>query len=341
MPSTAARSKSVTVENHDVALLHTEIVGRGPISDIAVDGDTLVVTNFGDDTIAVLDADTLTVHGGVVAGQPYSVAVAGDRAFVAVSSAEYDAIALIDTASGDVIAEYPLSFQVTAMVVSPDGKRVFAGRANDDGVDVAVIDVTAQRVGTIYLARGADATIDAMCVDASGRRLYVATSDARSSRLITVDVETARVRRTLEIGPSIRGVEVSPDGTAYVLTSDINDRGVLYVVDLASNKITGSVTVAEAPMQLALSVDGTRAYVVDYDRVVVVSTDTQSVVASISVGARPSAVAISAERLYVADYDGGVAAYAVASPLPMLYSQFGTANSVAAPAIRVLEPVGV
>ena len=38
----------------------------------------------------------------------------------------------------------------------------------------AVIDTTAERVGTIYLAKGEDANIDALRVDVSGRRLYAA-----------------------------------------------------------------------------------------------------------------------------------------------------------------------
>jgi DNA-binding beta-propeller fold protein YncE len=338
MANSSARSNSVTVGNQDVDLVKSMTVGRGPISDIAVDGDTVVVANFGDDSIAVLDADTLVVHGGVFAGQPTTVAVAGDRAFVAVSSASYDAVAVIDTVSGDVVKEYPLSFNVTAVTTSADGKRIYAGRAGEDGVDIAVIDVAAERVGTIYVAKGADATIDALRLDATGRRLYVAVSDARSSRLITVDVETARVRRTLEIGAPIRGIELGMDSTAYVLTSDIADGGVLYFVDLVNNKITGTLTVAQTPTQLALSENGVRAYVVDYDHVAVVDTEDRVVVAEVSVGARPSAIALGGDRLYVADYDGGVTVYAVAAPMPMLYSQFVGAPSLVAPTLRELEP---
>ena len=336
MANAFARLNSVTVENQDVALLKSTMVGRGPISDIAIDGDTVVVTNFGDDSLAVLDADTLAVHGGVFAGQPTTVAVSGDRAFVAVSSASYDAIAVIDTISGDVLKEYPLSFNITAVATSQDGKRIYAGRAGEDGVDVAVIDVTAERVGTIYVAKGADATIDALRLDATGRRLYVAVSDARSSRLLTVDVESSRVRRTLEIGAPIRGLELGMDSTAYVLTSDIADGGVLYFVDLVKNQITETVTVAQTPTQLALSEDGARAYVVDYDRVAVIDTDGRTVVTTVTVGARPSSIALRGERLYVADYDGGVTVYAVVSPMPMLYSQFVAAPSLVEPALREL-----
>ncbi len=336
-----ARSNSVTVGNKDVALLKSTMVGRGPISDIAVDADTVVVANFGDDSIAVLDADTLAMRRGVFAGQPTTIAVSDDRAVVAVSSASYDAVAVIDTISGNVLKEYPLSFNVTAVTTSQDGKRIYAGRAGGDGVDVTVIDVTAERAGTIYISKGADATIDALRLDATGRRLYVAVSDARSSRLMTIDVESSGVRSTLEIGAPIRGLELGMDSTAYVLTSDIADGGALNSVDLVENQITGVVTVAQAPTQLALSDDGALAYVVDYDHVAVIDTDDRTVVTTVSVGARPSAIALRGDRLYVADYDGGVTAYVVASPMPMLYSQFVAAPSLVAPAPRELEPAGV
>lgn len=340
MANALARSNSVTVGNQDVALLHSVAVGRGPISDIAIDAATVVVTNFADDSLAVLNADSLAVHADVFAGQPMAVAVWDDRAFVAVSSASYDAIAVIDTTSGDVLKEYPLASNVTAIATSPDGKRVYAGRAGENGIDVAVIDVHAERVDSIYIAEGVDATIDALCVNDSGHRLYAAVSDSRSSRLVTVDVESAQVRCSIEIGAPIRSLEIGLDGTGYVLTSDIADGGVLHFVDLVANRITDVVRVADAPTQLVLSEDSTRAYVVDCGQVVVVSTDTRTIVATVLVGARPSAIAIGADRLYIADFDGGVTVYAVAAPMPMLYSQFVSADSWLAPAPRVPEPVG-
>lgn len=334
MANAFSHSNGVTAESQGIALLTSMDVGRGPISDIAVLSHTVVVTNFGDNSLAVLDPDSLALHGGIFAGQPTAVVLTDNRAFVAVSNAGYDAIAVVDTHDGQIVREYPLAFTITAVTASPDGKRVFAARAGDDGVDIAVIDVVAERVGTIYLAWGADVTIDALRMDVSGRRLYVAVSDARSSRLLTVDVETARVRAAVEIGAPIRGLEIGMDSTAYVLTSDIADGGVLYFVDLVKNEITGSVAVAVAPTQLALGTEGTRSYVVDYGQVVVVDTEDRSIVTTIAVGARPSAIAVSANRLYIADYDGGVSAFAVHAPMPMLYSQF----VAAAPAARELEP---
>ena len=157
-----------------------------------------------------------------------------------------------------------------------------------------------------------------------------------SSRVVVVDVETGRERCSIELGAPIRGLELGFDSTAYVLTSDIADRGVLHVVDLVANRVYATVNVGAAPTQLALSADGTRAFVVDYDRVHVVCTESRAVVGAVSVGARPSCIAVSPERLFVADYAGGVTSYAVTAPAPMLYAQFVAANSIVAPPVREL-----
>jgi DNA-binding beta-propeller fold protein YncE len=340
MANTSARSNSVTVDNGDVSLLHAAMIGRGPISDIAVEDDVLVITNFGDNTLAVLDAEALTVRRGAVTGHPFAVAVADGRAYTAVSSASDDAVTVVDTVSGEIVAAYPMPGTVTALTTSVDRKHVYVARAASDGVDVSIIDTTADRIAHIKVAGGADATIDALRVDAAGRRLFIATSDSVSSRMLVVDVKTGRVRRALELGAPIRGLELGLDSTAYVLTSDITDRGVLHVVDLVANRVTAAVNVGTAPTQLALSADGSRAFVVDYDQVHVFCTENRAVIGSLSVGARPACVAVAPERLYVADYAGGVTSYAVALPAQMLYAPL-VANAVAAPWVRELVPAGV
>lgn len=344
MANTFVRAHSVTVdsatEDANVSLLRCDSVGRGPVSDLSVESGTLVATNFGDNTVAVLDAETLALRGGVDTGQPFAAVTTRGRAFVAVSSASDDAIAVIDTANGNVIAAYPLDGVVTAMTASRDGKRVFAARDGAEGVQIAVIDVVAQRVATINIITSPDTTIGALRVDDAGRRLFVATSDSITSRIVVVDVATGRVRHTLELGSPIRGLELGLDSTAYVLTSGLAERGVLHVVDLVANRVTGAVSVGAAPVQLALSADGTRAFVVDYDRVHVVSTETRTVVGAISVGARPACVAVAPGRLFIADYHGDVSSYAVTAPV-MYAPPFAHAQQAPADRARELQAAGV
>ena len=302
----------------------TVAVRRGPIGDIAASPFAVVVTNYGHDSVSFLNPRTLAVEDTIgVPGEPFAAVVCDDRAYVSTSSSSHDAVSVIDTNTRTVIATYPLAFGVTALAISPDGKRVYAGRTGIGHVDVAVIDTTAERVGTIDVATGAGIGIDAITVDPTGKRLYVAATDARGSQLAVVDAETARVDRKVWVGSPIRGLAFA-DGTAYVLTSDRVRGGAVSVIDMSANRITDTIELGiGAPTQMTLSPDKTRAYVVDYDHVAVVCTLTHKVVASVTVDTRPSCVSLDSDggRLYIADYAGDINVFAVASSLPLLYSQ--------------------
>jgi DNA-binding beta-propeller fold protein YncE len=319
-------------------------VKRGPIGDIATGRGTTVVTHPGDDSVALLNARTLGVDAIVaVRGEPFAVALTDDRAYVSTSSWSHkDEVTVIDIATGTVLRTYPLAFSITALTVSPDGKRVYAGRTGDGHIDVAVIDVTAERVGTINVATGAGIGIDALEVDPTGKRLYVATTDARGSALVVVELETARIERAVPIGAPIRDLAIA-DGTAYILTSDRARGGVVKVIDLPTGRIADTVELGGAPTQLTMGPDQTRAYIVDYDRVVVLCTLTLDVVNVITLAEPPSCVAVDSRggRLHVADYAGGVVVFAVDTTVPLLYSQFMATDPIAVSDLRVLEPATV
>ncbi|MEO3965860.1 hypothetical protein ABH105_14740 [Mycolicibacterium smegmatis] len=327
-PDTDDSAGSVTFDGalDDLDVAGLVEVGRGPIADIAIDADreTIVVTNSAADCLTVINPYTLAPVGSVrLNGEPFAVAAADDRAYVSVVTAGHDAIKVVDTITGSVLAEYPLAMTVTALAMSPDGKRVFVGRSGHDRIDVAVIDTAAERVGTIDLASGAGAGVDALRVDASGKRLYVATTDPRGSRMVTVNIETAQIESTVWIGAPIRDLALGADGKALVLTSDRQRRGVVHIVDLSTAAVVGAIQIGGAPTQLVLSPDATRAYVVDYDRVIVLCTLTNEILGSIDVGVQPAAVAVRRDgaRVYVADYSGQVNAFDVAAELPALYSR--------------------
>ena len=336
----ASQVNQVTIEGPDITFDGGVAVDRGPIGDIATGAQSVVVTNPGGNSVSLLNAGTLGVEAIIdVDGEPFATVVTDDRAYVSTSSENFDAVVVIDTNTRTVIATYSLAFGVTALAISPDRKRVYAGRTGRDHVDVAVIDTTAERVGTIDIATGAGISIDALDVDPSGKRLYVATTDSRGGQLVVVNTETAQVERTVSVGSPIRDLAFA-DGTAYVLTSDRTRGGAVSVIDLTTNRITDTIDLGGAPTQMTLSPDKSRAYIVDYDQVVVLCTLSLEVVNTVTVTARPSAVAVSPEgdRLHVADYAGDVAVFAVTPTLPMLYLQFMATEPLAVQQLRELEP---
>lgn len=340
MASVSARVNAAAPNDSQTAFAGSVAVKRGPIADLAANAGTIVVANYADTSVAVVRPDTVATLALVaVDGEPFAVTLTDDRAFVVIGAAEMDAVAVIDTRTNSVVGNYPLAFSVTAVATGPGGKCAYAARAAHDHVDVAVIDTTAERVGTVDIAAGAGATIDALAVDPSGRRLYVAVTTSRGSRLVVVDTETARARKSIAFGAPIRDLAIAADGTVYVLTSDLHARGVIEVMNPKNFTVTARIAAGVLPIRLALSEDGARAYVVDYDEVAVLCTVTHEVVETITVGARPTAVALSTsgDRLYIADVDGNVTAFQVLGPTPA-YSPF---DAIALDDVRELAPAGV
>ncbi|TFV60964.1 YncE family protein [Mycobacterium sp. PS03-16] len=340
-PATAVAG--VTANDPEVSTLAAVAVGRGPVGDVAVDqaAGVVVTANHGNGSISVLDAETLAPRHLIgLGGAPQVLAVAEDRAYVAISATKYDAVMVVDTAAGAVIGSYPLAFSATSMSLTADGKKLFVGRTDDDSADVVVIDVTAERVGTITLPYRPGTSVDAVSVDAEGRRLYVATTGLAGSALLTVDTGTGRVLRRLRLASPIRDLAVTAEGLAYVLRSDRRHGGSIDIIDVTANQVADTVLVGGAPTQLTVSPDGTRAYVVDYDRVAVFDTLTTELVDELTGDGRPSCVAVRADgrRLYVADYAGAVTVLDVpGSALPLRYTPFLATEPIARPDVRELS----
>lgn len=300
-------------------------VGNGPISAIAAtrDGSRLLVTNYADSSVSVIDAAGCRVTGTVAGlGEPSAIAAGGcdsDHAYVRTATTAYDAVAVVDLATRAVVASHPLAYSVSDLAASPDGKHVYAGRSGAGVADVAVLDTTTGAVETVDLAGAA--TAECLRVGPDGRHLYVAAG----GQLVAIETGTrsggggARVLATVDIGPPIRDVALSPNGAlAYVLSSDPEVGAVIDVVDTRTRRITGTRRLPEITgvvIGLTLSGDGYRAYLVSHDSITVLCTLTQDVVGTLGVADAPSCVVESPDGtyLYIAEYSGAVTVASVAS----------------------------
>jgi YVTN family beta-propeller protein len=318
-------------------------VGRGPIGDIAAqpDGSALVVTNYGDGTVAVIDADTLVVRAiGLLGGEPVATAAAGSRVYVGLTSQSCDSVSVVDVDNQAIVANYPLDLSITALAVSADGGRIFVGRAGQAGSDLAIVDTLTGADTAIDLPLTPGVVVDSMRVSPDGERLYAAVSDAYGGDLWVVDGHTARALGAVAIGSPIRDVAVSPDGgTAYVLVCHPRHGAWLDIVDTRSCHVMTTVEIGGFPTQMALSPDGTRAYVVDRRDVLMICTVTEQIVGAVRVDSLPSCVTASPDggRLYIADYAGGVRVVGVGAETEPLF-QAVAMQLPAAPDVRELEP---
>jgi YVTN family beta-propeller protein len=326
----------------EFAELGNVAVSQGPIGDVAGAGSALVVTSHGDNSVAVIDADTLSVRATVpLDGEPVAAAAAGSRVYVGTTSASYDSVSVVDADTKTIVATYPVDLSITALTVSRDGRRIVVGRTGRGGTNIAIVDTATAAVNTIDVAATPGVVVDALRIGPDGERLYAAVSDAYGSDLWVIDVAAAGVTRTVPIGSPIRDLEVSPDGgTAYVLVCHPRRGGWLDVVDTRAGRISATVRIGGFPMQMTLSPDGTRAYVVDRDDVLVICTVTHEIVATIRVDSLPACVAASPDggRLYIADCAGAVTMVGVApaETVPRFHAMARALPRL--PEVRELEP---
>ena len=330
-------------------------VRKGPISSIAAspDGARLMVTNYGSDSVSVIDTDTLRVTQTVAGvNEPFAIAMGGadaNRAYVSAASAAYDSIEVIDTSSNTVIASHPLALSVSDLVVSPDGKNVYASRNGARGGDIAVLDTTTDEVEVIELGPGI--TTDCVSVSSDGGRLYVGTNGPAGGQLVVFGADAPsedrarsswrrknstnstrssgnlRVIDTVGIGLPIRDVALSADGSVAYVASSCPELGpdlsvVVDVIDTRNNKIINTSKIGEISgilTGLTLSGDGDRAYLVTDNSVTVLCTLTLDVIGTLGDAMQPSAVVESpdGEFLYIADYSGTVSVVPIASKTPL------------------------
>lgn len=328
-------------------------VHNGPISGIATspDGTWLLVTNYGRDSVSVIDTDTCRVVETVAdLDEPFAIAMGSsdtERAYVSTVSTAYDSIGVIDVPTGTVVATHPLVLSVGDLAVSPDGRYVYTSRNGAGVADVAALDTTTGRIEALEVATTPGTTTECVRVSPHGGRLYVGINGPAGGRLVVIDTSPQsdvhdagrpswrrkgltrardnaeqtglRAIGTIDIGLPVRDVALSPNGAiAYVASWAPELGAVVDVIDTATNKIIGTRKIGEIGgilTGLTLSRDGDRAYLVSDDGIAVLCTLTHDIVGTVTVTNKPSCVVESpdAKYLYIADYSGTVTVAAVAS----------------------------
>jgi DNA-binding beta-propeller fold protein YncE len=347
---------SDVVSGLDVAPGFTKVdeidTARGAVSGMAVspDGATLMLTHYGDDSVSLVDTANGAVALTVVdVDESFAVAMSAGRAYVSSVSEDHDVVLAFDTKADEIVAEYPLEFNVTDLAVSPNGRHLYAGRTDVDGADVAILDTKTGKQDSVRIADAAGTATGCVRVSPEGRRLFVAANGSSTAQLVLVDAVHKRVLNAIDIGSPIRDIALSPDGaTAYVGSAGPDFGTVLDIVDTRTFTATATHKIGDVAgllAQLTVSRDGERAYLLGDQSVTVLSTATQDVLGSIAVDGDPSLVIESPDgkRLYIAGYAGTVTVFDIAvaaapAEQPTAEDELTAPRPWAVPDLLLLEP---
>jgi YVTN family beta-propeller protein len=211
----------------------------------------------------------------------------GTRVYAAASSS--NTLAVIDTAINKIVTFIPLNEPPSAVVVSPDGSRVYV---SSSGTTLAVVDAaSATVVANLTVGLGSEGTT----VTPDGSKVYV--SGMASNSVSVVSAHDNKVKKSVAVGAGPVGMAVTPDGSRLYVTLS-NEASVL-VLDATNEATLASIPVGLAPVSIAFTPDGKNAYVVNAgdNTVSVLNPATNSVVATLLVGDQLNAVAIPGDGL--------------------------------------------
>jgi YVTN family beta-propeller protein/VCBS repeat-containing protein len=144
----------------------------------------------------------------------------------------------------------------TGMAITPDGNYLYV--ANYRSNTVSVIDTAKNNVSaTITLSPGSGAFISSVAITPDGSTVFVLDAD---STIAVISTSTNTVLETISAGPSFgTGLAVTQDGTELYVS---NFSGTVTIIDVASGSIVNTLNVGAQTGNVAISPDGTYAYVI-------------------------------------------------------------------------------
>jgi YVTN family beta-propeller protein len=265
---------------------------------LAADGSVAVVTNRISGNVAVVDAGSGTLRGLIDTGSaPLDVALTPDRAWAVVANSQSSSVSVIDVAGLRVAATLPVAALPDRVLLAPDGRTAYVFSELDPG------------------------TLS-----------FVALDGAQSHVVATLP--TVGRTSAIGVGPfdSQSGVALSADGSVLAVCG--TDSGQLQLIDAVARREIARVPVGTFPLRVALSADGSRAWVAGS------LSDDVTVVRRAGGGAAVEATVTGIPRPYDLWLDpAGAFVYVVSAGNPALYVLDAARNSVEA-VIDVPSPSG-
>ena len=224
------------------------------------------VVHSGANIVSVLDTATGTVAGTIPVDSPARVAVTRDGTRAYVTNGASSSVSVIDTAADAITATIAVGDRPSAVAVTPDGNFLYVMTGS------GVIDVVDTALRTVVASISIGSTGD-IAISPDGSRAYVAAGLVYIIDTVTNTVVRSFVPETASISGianNASSVVFSPDGSrAYVgvytfdttVNAGFSAGGSVVLIDTASESITGAINLFALPGLIALTTDGSRAYV--------------------------------------------------------------------------------
>lgn len=285
----------------------------------------LVVVNFAEsrEGICVFDTRTRSIDRFVDLPGVSSIAVSvdGGRLYCARGSdfvgPAPNSLSVVDLATWQVLFSVPTGTNPCWVAVTRDGATAVV--PNSASADVSIIDINAR---TLSASVPLGVVPHAAVVNPNGTKAYVGTvgtisNYAQGTAVPVLDLSSRTLKTLVPVGIEPQSIAIGPDG-GRVYVSDGNANGLqpaeFHVIDAEQDVYLRRVILRPAarytPTGIAVSPDGTRAFVLAEGRhsLVVIDVPGRRQIAELQIGPRAVRLSADGRRLYVFcphDQDGG------------------------------------
>lgn len=225
---------------------HGAPVGVSPVHMVnTLDGRAVLVTNFGGDTITVVNTATWKPEATLTVGaQPHGIVLSPDGTRAYVSCYGGASIAIIDVTKMRVerLVALPAGAEPYGIASTGDGRYVYASD-NLTG-RLFVLDTRAETL-LPSVKVGLHPALIARAPD--GKTLYVANGGSRSVSVLDIARDPAHptLRASVTVTGYPHGIAVTPDGR-YVIVADTIGQN-LAVIDTASDTVIATIPAEKYP----------------------------------------------------------------------------------------------
>ncbi|HEX4110350.1 MAG TPA: alkaline phosphatase family protein [Solirubrobacteraceae bacterium] len=256
--------------------------------------------------VAVINAQTYALESAIEGvTNPFGIAATPDGSAVYVANSGTNTVGVIDTATNTITTNITVGLYPHGVTASPDGSKMYvANTGPDTGASpspgpggcntVSVIEVASNTLAATFTVGLAPQVV---AVSPDGSTLFVTCRDA----LYVLDAARGRVRATWQALGRAHGVAMSPNGEMLCVAVPHSD--VVVILDSAGRERLGEVRIGVMPWNIAITADGTTAYVTnaDNDTVSAIDLRRQRVEATISVGHIPTGIIAGSPYVWVAN----------------------------------------
>ncbi len=256
------------------------------------------VSNEKDDTLSVIDIETLEVIRTIATGErPRGITFSRDYAVLYICASDSDTVQVMDPETGRILHDLPSGEDPEQFALHPDGRHLYV--ANEDDAITTVVDTQSRSV-----VAQIDVGIEPEGVAISPDGKIAITTSETTNMAHWIDTETRKLFANTLVDSRPRHAEFVKGGTELWVSSEIG--GTITVLDVATQtekakikfEVRGVHPDRVQPVGFELSADDKTAFVAlgPSNHVAAVNAETYEVEDYILVGRRVWHMAFNADK---------------------------------------------